>query len=94
MRPLAIRWHGRSSAQLVELAALAVATRYWPLYEVEQGQYRITHLVCQVAPVRAWLEKQGRFRHLLNNGAAITAMQTWTDENWKRLESRVNATKG
>ncbi len=82
------------AAQLVEVAELAVETRYWPLYEVERGVHRITHVVRQAVPVRAWLEKQGRFRHLLSSEIDIAALQAWVDENWKRLEARANATKG
>lgn len=80
------------SEQLVDVARLAVESRYWPLYEVERGEHRITYAVREPVPVRAWLERQGRFRHLLTNDVMTTALQQWVDRNWTRLEKR--AAKG
>ncbi len=76
-------------AELVAVAALAVETRYWPLYEVEAGVHRMTFVPRTPVPVRAWLETQGRFRHLLTDEAAVGRFQAWVDANWVRLEEEV-----
>jgi len=49
----------------IEIAKLAVLTGFWPLYEVENGKYRITYKPKKKRPLREFLEAQGRFRHLL-----------------------------
>ncbi|MDR7611818.1 MAG: thiamine pyrophosphate-dependent enzyme [Armatimonadota bacterium] len=78
--------------QLVEIARLAVETRYWPLYEVEDGaRYRLTYIPREPLPVRAWLERQGRFKHLLADEARVAELQAWVDDNWARLTSRAAA---
>lgn len=70
------------------MARLAVESRYWPLYEVEAGRHRLTHIPRQPVSVRVWLERQGRFRHLLEDAAAL---QAWADENWLRLSIRASS---
>ncbi len=49
----------------IEIAKLAVLTGFWPLYEVENGVYRITYKPRKKRPLKEFLEAQGRFRHLL-----------------------------
>jgi len=77
--------------EMVEVAQLAVQTRYWPLYEVEEGRYRLTYIPRKPLPVRAWLERQGRFRHLLDDPEAVARFQAWVDANWNRLVARTRA---
>ncbi len=36
----------------------------------------------------AWLEAQGRFRHLMSDEASLVALQAWVDANWERLKAR------
>ncbi len=74
--------------RLVEVARLAVETRYWPLYEVDGGRHRITYVPRDPLPVRAFLEAQGRFRHLLADEAAVGEVQRWVDANWERLKAK------
>jgi pyruvate ferredoxin oxidoreductase beta subunit len=46
------------------IGRLAVESGVFPLYEVEDGKYRITHDVPELKPVSDYLKPQGRFRHL------------------------------
>jgi len=46
------------------IGRLAVETGVFPLYEVENGKYRITVDVPELKPVLDYLKPQGRFRHL------------------------------
>jgi pyruvate ferredoxin oxidoreductase beta subunit len=46
------------------IGRLAVETGVFPLYEVENGRYRITVDVPELKPVLDYLKPQGRFRHL------------------------------
>jgi pyruvate ferredoxin oxidoreductase beta subunit len=55
----------RCAADLsIELGRLAVETGIFPLYEVENGTYRLTKKVSKLKPVSEYLKLQGRFRHL------------------------------
>ena len=46
------------------IGRLAVETGVFPLYEVENGKFRITVDVPELKPVLDYLKPQGRFRHL------------------------------
>ncbi|HPQ60277.1 MAG TPA: pyruvate synthase subunit PorB [Syntrophales bacterium] len=55
----------RSASELtVALGRLAVETLIFPLYEVEDGKYRLTVDVDNPRPIEDYLKHQGRFRHL------------------------------
>jgi pyruvate/2-oxoacid:ferredoxin oxidoreductase beta subunit len=41
-------------------------------------------------PVRAFLEAQGRFRHLLADEEAVAEIQRWVDTHWQKLQGRVS----
>ena len=48
----------------IQLGKLAVETGLFPLYEVENGQYRLTKKMSKIKPLDEYLKLQGRFRHL------------------------------
>lgn len=78
------------SEDSIELARLAVETCYWPLYEVENGKYKITHTPRQKKPVSEWLKPQGRFKHLYKpeNAHLLEEIQKTTDDEWEALQKR------
>jgi pyruvate ferredoxin oxidoreductase beta subunit len=63
---------------VVRLGRLAVETGMFPLYEVENGQYRMSVALPQLRPVKDYLKQQGRFRHL-------------SDDNISLIQARVEA---
>jgi len=71
----------------MEIARLAAETKFWPLYEVEHGSYRITKKPKADVPVAEWLKKQGRFRHLFReeNRSIIEEIQKDVDRRWEWL---------
>jgi pyruvate ferredoxin oxidoreductase beta subunit len=73
--------------ETVEITQLAVDTCYWPLYEVEDGQWRLTYRPKGKLPVEGWLKRQGRFRHLFRaeNRHLIDEFQADVDRRWERL---------
>jgi pyruvate ferredoxin oxidoreductase beta subunit len=73
--------------ETIEMTQLAVDTCYWPLYEVEDGQWRLTYKPRERIPVEEWLKRQGRFRHLFQdeNRHLIDVLQAEVDRRWKRL---------
>jgi pyruvate ferredoxin oxidoreductase beta subunit len=76
--------------ETIELAQLAVDTCYWPLYEVENGEWRLTYQPKEKKPVEEWLKRQGRFRHLFRpeNRHLIDELQAEVDRHWTRLLGR------
>ncbi len=75
-------WH-YSSEQTIEVARLATDTNVFPLYEVEDGRYRITRKISQSKPVEEYLKGQGRFAHFRPD--EVAAMQANVDRRWKHL---------
>jgi pyruvate ferredoxin oxidoreductase beta subunit len=75
------------SSKSVEIAKLAVQTRYWPVYEVEKGKYKLNIKVPQPKPLIDFLKMQGRFSHLFRPEfqSELEALQRWVDENWRRI---------
>ncbi len=73
--------------ETLELTQLAVDTCYWPLYEVENGVWRLTYKPKEKLPVEEWLKRQGRFRHLFRpeNRHLIDELQAEVDRRWERL---------
>jgi pyruvate ferredoxin oxidoreductase beta subunit len=74
----------------VEISKLAVQTAFWPLYEVEDGEWRITTQVHNKKPLEEFLKPQGRFKHLFKPGneALLAEMQADVNDNWARLQKR------
>jgi pyruvate ferredoxin oxidoreductase beta subunit len=55
----------RSAPELsVRLGRLAVQTGIFPLYEVENGKYKLTVEPSPIRPIQDYFKLQGRFRHL------------------------------
>lgn len=74
-------------SETLNIMQLAVDCCIWPLYEVENGVYRLTYKPKEKKPVEEWLRVQGRFRHLLapENRHLVEAFQRYVDEEWERL---------
>jgi len=86
IQPCVLGWKYPSD-QSMELARLAVDTCFWPLYEVEDGEYRLTYRPKEKKPVEDWLKRQDRFRHLFKpeNAEIVKEIQEDVDERWAKL---------
>ncbi|MEW6488124.1 MAG: thiamine pyrophosphate-dependent enzyme [Thermodesulfobacteriota bacterium] len=69
----------------VRLARLAVQTRIFPLYEVEDGERYTINLEPVGYLVDAYFEAQGRFRHLGRED--LDRIQGQVDRDWDRLKA-------
>jgi pyruvate ferredoxin oxidoreductase beta subunit len=76
------------AAKTVKMAKLAVETRFFPLYEVEGGVYRITVPVSSPKPVDEYLKAQGRYGHLFlpQNASELEAVKKDVEEQYRHLE--------
>ncbi|MHC4606048.1 MAG: thiamine pyrophosphate-dependent enzyme [Planctomycetota bacterium] len=88
LSPCPVGW--RSEERLsIQLSRLAVQTRIFPLYEVENGvDWKLTQDPPQ-RPVEEYLTKQGRFKHL--KPQEIAEIQQRVDKEWELLERRFAA---
>ncbi len=73
------------SDQSIRLSRMAVNSKVFPLYEVENGKYRIT-VEPKDIPVDEYIKSQGRFRGL--NNEDIKDIQASVDENWEVLKRK------
>lgn len=72
-----------SAERTIALARLATDTRLFPLYEIEDGRYRVDRKNVAPKPLKGYLEAQGRFAHL--RPEEIETMQHDVDERWQHL---------
>lgn len=71
------------SEKAIEYGKLAVDTGVFPLYEVENGQWKLTRKPKELKPVKEYLKGQGRFRHL--DDRIIETIQQKIHQNWQKL---------
>ena len=72
---------------LADICKLAVDTCVWPLFEVENGAWKLTYEPRKKLPVEEYLKRQGRFSHLFEEGHEwmIEEAQKYVDERWEAL---------
>ncbi|HEX77206.1 MAG TPA: pyruvate synthase subunit beta [Dehalococcoidia bacterium] len=69
----------------VKIARLAVESKAFPLYEVEQGEYIITHMP-RDRSLKEYLELQGRFKDLTDD--EVQGIQDNLERAWQRLMAK------
>jgi len=80
------------SETCIKLGRLALETGIFPLYEVEDGKYRMTVEVPEKRrPVQEYLKGQGRFRHLTPD--QIQVIQERVDIEWETLMIKMRCSK-
>ena len=84
---------GHEPRDSVAIVNAAVDSCYWPLYEVDDGTYRLSYEPDTKVPVEDWLRPQKRFAHLFAEGAeSIRAeIQQQVDGEWAQLQARCAA---
>lgn len=68
----------------IEVGRLAVQTGMFPLYEVENGKYKLNYNPETLKPVTDYLKSQGRFRHLSDH--EIAHIQQKVNKDFARLK--------
>jgi len=74
------------SERTIQIARLAVRSRIFPLYEIENGRSYTIHEESRTVPVKEYLKLQGRFSHLTEE--EIDKIQEMVDEEWQSLLRR------
>ncbi len=76
---------GADPSKTIEIARLAVQTGLVNLFEIINGERRITVKVRSRKPVTEYLKHQRRFKHVLENPDLINALQEYVDKKCARL---------
>ena len=86
MAPCPRGW-GYNTEDLMQINKLAVETCYWPLYEVENGKYKISYKPANKLPIEEFLRPQKRFKHMFKPGneCMIKEFQEEVDARWQEL---------
>jgi pyruvate ferredoxin oxidoreductase beta subunit len=79
------------TSEYVNVGKLATETNFWPLYEIEEGKYKINLEIKDRKPIEEFLKTQGRFKHLFlpENKKVIEEIQRQVDEEWEKLNNLV-----
>jgi pyruvate ferredoxin oxidoreductase beta subunit len=81
----------------IAMAEEAVTCCFWPLYEVEDGEWNLTGYSKQIADGKKdktsaidWMKKQGRFKHLFTEEwkSLLESIQNQVDKDWEALKKR------
>ena len=87
LAPCTLGWKFNAEEGL-EVSRLAADACLWPLYEVENGKYKLTYKPKEKKTVKEWFEGQGRFKHLLKSEEGLKMIadyQAEIDKKWNRL---------
>jgi pyruvate ferredoxin oxidoreductase beta subunit/phenylglyoxylate dehydrogenase beta subunit len=76
----------------LEVARLSVLTRYYPLFEVERGRFRLTRDVPKPRPLREFVGSLRKFAHLTEE--SVADMQAEAEMRWARLKALCGAAGG
>lgn len=84
--PCVVNW-GIDPSMTMQFSKLAAETCFWPIYEVENGKYKVNFKPAQKKPVEEFLKNQARFKHLMKEDKKnlIEEVQKYVDSEWERL---------
>ncbi|MDR3331475.1 MAG: pyruvate ferredoxin oxidoreductase [Synergistaceae bacterium] len=86
--PCTLFWRIEPADQ-AKICRLAADSRFWPIYEVVDGEYRVTYTPKKPTPVEDFLRAQGRYAHLFKKGNErrdlIAQAQADVDSEWEKL---------
>ncbi len=92
--PCVLFW-GVEPAEQMDICKLAADTRFWPVYEVVDGKWKLTYKPKKRVPVTEFLKPQARYRHLFrgeNSEALLKQAQDDIDSDWQVLLDRCGET--
>lgn len=90
LSPCRLTW-GTPPEETIDVARHAVESCFWPLYEVEDGQWRLTFKPREKASFTDWMKRQSRFKHLFKptlQEELLQELQADVDKRWSSLAAR------
>jgi len=84
--PCPLGWRFKTE-QTIQMGRMAVQTRYFPLFEVEKGKYKLNVNPHQ-EPLEKFLRMQGRFKHLFEPKYAdeLNQLQNQVEQRWLAIQ--------
>jgi pyruvate/2-oxoacid:ferredoxin oxidoreductase beta subunit len=82
--PCTVGWKVQPDSSIA-VCRSAVQTNYFPLWEVENGAYRITQPVAKPKPINEMLKLIGKFKHL--GDTEIKILQEQSDKRFRILKA-------
>lgn len=80
LAPCPTGW-GFDASKTVAVGELAIRTGAWPLYEIENGKFRLNHNPSKLLPIREYLKTQRRFDGI--SGKVVREIQGMIDREWE-----------
>jgi len=77
-----------ASDEAVQVPRMAVDSKVFPVFEIFDGEKVVINIEPKNIPVKDYLKKQSRFRHLKED--QIAKIQTEVDKNWEKLVKMAN----
>lgn len=89
MSPCPRGW-GYDPSELMNICKLATDTCYWPMFEVVDGQWKLTYEPKKKLPIEDFLRPQKRFKHLFKPGneELLVQFQNEIDKRWEELQKK------
>ncbi len=79
-----------------DVAKLGTEANFWPLYEVENGKYKLSYEPKERKSIEEFYGMQGRFKHIFrdeNKDSILKKIQTEIDNDFERIKATVKAHK-
>ena len=93
-QPCRLGW-GYEPSRTIEMGRLAKETCFWPVFEVENGVYKLNYNPKdRKKPITEFLKPQSRFKHLFKeeNKPLLEEIQKDVDQEWQRMLKICEAT--
>ncbi|MBN2517481.1 MAG: pyruvate ferredoxin oxidoreductase [Candidatus Altiarchaeota archaeon] len=86
LSPCILFW-GINTNSAISVTKAAMDTCFWPIYEVENGQYKLSYKPAEKKPITEFIKTQSRFRHLLKPEykPIVDQIQAHVDKDWEKL---------
>lgn len=86
--PCVLFWKVDAKDQ-AKICKLAADSKFWPVYEVVNGEYSLSYEPKNDVSIETFLRAQGRYSHLFRKGAErmdlVAVAQADADDSWKKL---------
>ena len=77
---------------LMKICKLAIDTCFWPMFEVDEGEWKLTYKPKKKLPIEDFLKPQNRFKHLFKpeNEHLLEDIQNDVNNKWETLLNKCN----
>ncbi|MFP4112338.1 MAG: thiamine pyrophosphate-dependent enzyme [Candidatus Woesearchaeota archaeon] len=74
----------------IKLSKMATETNFWPLFEIENGVWKLNYEPKERKPITEWMSMQGRFKHLMKEDKKdiVEKIQADVDLKFKELKMK------